>query len=196
MLERRGVAPWTGLVYLAANDESALHDAEALISSLARTQRGKKADPKVCQTWHANRFKLGYEKLLVRYNAGILADTFECTPSWDAAAHTYEQVRDALSKFGVVGAHMGVDLTGPYLYFTFALPGSSQALYQEAWASALSACIATGSRTNHHHGIGKLKAGSDGELAQFANGQEWYESAKKIKGLMDPHRVLNPTNLV
>jgi FAD/FMN-containing dehydrogenase len=150
----------------------------------------------VCRTWHAYRFKLGYEKLTARYEAGILADTFECTPTWETVSDTYRRVRRALTRFGVVGAHVGMDLEHPYLYFTFALGDRSRAAHDEAWADALGACIASGARTNHHHGIGKRKAGRRGELVPYANGRAWHLRAQETKSRMDPHRILNPTNLV
>lgn len=196
LLESVGIARWTCLIYVRGNDQHGISNAQERVEDLARLHRGAVADSGICRTWHENRFKLGYEKLVVRYDAGILADTFECTPTWVTAVDTYDNVRRALSRFGVVGAHMGVDLQGPYWYFTFALPTRSESTHRGAWSAALDACISSGARTNHHHGIGKLKAGPRNSLASYANGTVWYEYAKEVKQNMDPHRILNPANLV
>lgn len=198
VLERRKKAPWTGFVYYASCAKESRASAQKLLESIVLRCRGSMRDPAIGQLWHQNRFRMGYDKLIARLRAGsgITADTFDCAVLWNALGNTYEAVRETIAEFGIVGAHCGVDLEGPYLYFTFALPGRSEALYREAWEAILRSCVASGARTNHHHGIGRLKAGSGNSFAPFANGYEWYSLARLVKQEMDPYRILNPHNLV
>lgn len=194
-LERREIVPWTGVLYFVSDSEEKLRSARLVLEEEARRRGGESLGPTIAQSWHRYRFKLDYENIRGRFRAGLVADTFECVPSWDALFATYEEVREAIFKYGLGGAHLVLDRDGPYFYFSFAMRSGGRKKYDRAWTDILHACIRSGARTNHHHGIGKLKAGIFSSLAQFAYGSEWHAKARQFKREMDPDNVLNPDNL-
>lgn len=196
ILDGRGKMSWTGVIYLASDSETGLLEAIRTIEDEILRRKGKICDPSIAKTWHKNRFKLGYDKLIARFKAGLMVDTFDCTPSWETLVATYKNVRSALLNFGIVGAHMGLDLDGPYIYFTFAWPGRSENRYEESWEAAISSCVKSGARTTHHHGIGKLKSGKLNGWAKHARGEKWLMNAAEAKKTLDPWNILNPNNFL
>ncbi|MBI4120211.1 MAG: FAD-binding oxidoreductase [Parcubacteria group bacterium] len=194
--ERRQYLPWTGVIYMVGASEENVEEIRHILESKCEEIGGQSLGPTIARSWYDYRFKLGYDKLVARFKVGIVADTFDCTPSWETLVSTYENVREAAFRYGIAGAHIILDKEGPYIYFTFAMAGAKKRKYDLAWAKLFEACISSGARTNHHHGIGRLKAGRLCELAQFAYGIEWYAHALQVKREMDPGNIFNPGNLV
>lgn len=196
MLERQGKAPWTVVVYMSSDSADALSEAAEKLQKEAEIYSGKDLGPAVAQSWHTYRFKLGYDKVIERFDAGITVDTFECTMEWNELIETYEKIRETIFKFGLVGVHIGIDLDRPYLYFILGIAGRNRERHKKAVEEILYACIENGIVTTHHHGIGKLKAGRANTLAPYAYGRDWYYNvAIPAKREMDPYNILNPHNI-
>jgi len=163
---------------------------------------GKREDGKIAEIWHKNRFKLNYEKLLKRFEEGIIIDTFDCRPeSFYLASKVYQAVVMSVKDTVIISAHFGMDKEGPCIYFTFAGTEKGWAkrfhLYDIVWQKILDACIQNGGLTTHHHGVGSLKAGPANCLVSDAYGRDWLnETAKPAKENLDPDNIFNPGNLV
>jgi alkyldihydroxyacetonephosphate synthase len=62
--------------------------------------------------------------------------------------------------------------------------------YLEIWSRAMETCLAQGGTISHHHGIGRLKA-----KWMAAEHGEGMDVLRAIKGVLDPHGILNPGNM-
>lgn len=191
ILERLKRAPWTGVIHAVAEDTKGLEMLDKILKSASQKFAGEFLGPEVAKTWYDNRFKLGYDKILDRFESGIIADTFDCTPAWDNLARTYRDIRSAFARFGLMGAHLVLAKEGPYYYFTYALAARKKENYEPAHEAILKACINSGASTTHHHGIG-VKAGAGNLLSRFAYGDDWLRKAVETKKEMDPDNILNP----
>lgn len=196
VLERQGGAPWTVIVYMSSDFPEVLSQAAEMLKDEARVHNGADLGPAIAHSWYSHRFKLGYDKVIERFNADISVDTFESTMDWEKVIDAYEEVRATIFKFGLVGAHIGIDLDRPYLYFIYGIAGKNKQKYERAREEILHTCIKIGIATTHHHGIG-WKAGRNKVLAPYAYGPEWYYGvAVPAKQEMDPHNILNPHNFI
>ncbi|MBI2633675.1 MAG: hypothetical protein HYW78_04845, partial [Parcubacteria group bacterium] len=104
------------------------------------------------------------------------------------------ELRKKFFKYGLAGAHIGLDKGTVYFYFTFAMAGNNVKKYTDVWNAILATCVSLDAHTTHHHGVGRLR-GKTG--SRFAYGDTWYETiALPAKKEMDPNNVLNPYNLL
>lgn len=196
MLERQGKAPWTVVVYMSSDSPEALPQAAEMLKNEAQIHNGIDLGPTVAHSWHIYRLKLGYDKVIERFNAGITVDTFETTMEWERLIEAYGKIRKVIFGFGLVGVHIGIDLDRPYLYFIFGIAGRNREGHKKAVDEILYTCIESGIPTTHHHGIGKLKAGRANVLVPYAYGWNWYYNvALPAKHEMDPYNILNPKNI-
>ena len=194
-LEKRNSAPWTCLTCLASDDHQALTKGAAKIEQAAKSCNGQTADPALARTWHENRFKLNYEKITKRFQSGLVVDTFDCRPYWHKLAESYRLIRHKFFQYGLVGAHFGIDLDQPYIYFTFAFPGKKEK-YDQICQEILELCVRNSTFTTHHHGIGKAKRGTADALASYAYGVVWLKDiALSAKKELDPENIFNPANI-
>lgn len=194
----RGV---TMLIVVESKNREALLASEEELRSVLISADGAQKKDNDARIWYKNRFKLNYERLEERFKNGIMVDTFDCCPGgFDSAVRMYYSVKKAVKNLAVIGAHIGVDKNGPYIYFTFAGAFKNKEkgirLYGKIWSKILKACHENGGLTTHHHGVGFLKAGSGNNLVRYAYGEEWRENALKRKKLLDPNNIFNPYNLV
>ncbi len=210
MLERRGQAPWTVVAYMSSDSMEALSQAAEMVKNEALVNDGVDLGPATAHSWYTHSRKLGYDKVIERFNAGITVDTFECTMPWEKVIEAYEAIRSTIFKFGLVGAHIGIDMNRPYLYFIFGITGKiwwlwrnkikTRQKYQTAKEAILYTCVENDIATTHHHGIGDEiggKAGRAKTLAPYAYGREWYyEVLLPAKREMDPHNLLNDHFLI
>ncbi len=193
-LEKRNSAPWTCLIYLVSDSPEALTKGAAKIEQAAKSVNGQVADPALARTWHDHRFKLNYEKITKRFQSGLVVDTFDCRPYWHKLAESYRLIRHKFFEYGLVGAHFGLDLDEPYIYFTFAFSGNEEK-YDQVCREVLVLCVRNSIYTTHHHGIGKAKRGPAGVLLSYAYGVPWLkETASAAKQELDPDDLLNPAN--
>lgn len=195
ILERQGGAPWTVVTYVSSDSPEALSQAAETIKNAAQIHGGIDLGPAIAHNWYSHRLKLGYDKVIERFNAGITVDTFETTMPWDKVIEAYEEIQATIFKFGLVGAHIGIDLDRPYLYFIYGIAGSDKKKYKKALEEILQTCVRIGIATTHHHGIGKQKAGTDKKFIPHAYGQYWsLNTVPAAKNEMDPYNLLNPGN--
>jgi hypothetical protein len=109
---------------------------------------------------------------------------------WSALVPAYRAVRAALGETAVVMAHMShVYPEGASIYFSFAGVGDVET-YRKTWTAALSAALAAGANTSHHHGIGRWK--SVGAAVELGGARRWFDTAKRT---FDPAGVLSPGRL-
>ncbi len=194
ILEKQNKAPWTVIIQLASDDEENLADIARRIEHRATEKYdAKNKGSSLAAAWYQNPFKQNYEKLLERHKAGITVDTFDCVPQRLRSA-TYAELRKKFFKYGLAGAHIGLDKGTVYFYFTFAMAGNNVKKYTDVWNAILATCVSLDAHTTHHHGVGRLR-GKTG--SRFAYGDTWYETiALPAKKEMDPNNVLNPYNLL
>src|SRR3989344_2818346 len=194
-LEKRRSAPWTCLTCLASDDSKALTEGAAKVEQAAKNSHGRIIDPTLAQTWHENRFKLSYEKITKRFQSGLIVDTFDCRPYWYKVAESYQLIRHKFFEHGLVGAHFGLDLDQPYIYFTFAFPATNKEKYDQVCREVLDLCAKNFIFTTHHHGIGQAKRGLAGTLTTYAYGVHWLkDTALSAKKELDPDNIFNPAN--
>jgi hypothetical protein len=78
---------------------------------------------------------------------------------------------------------------GACLYFTFAgrTSGDVTEFYRDIWDRASRTVVAAGGALSHHHGVGRNRACF---VAEALGGS--FEVLEAIKGVLDPHSLLNP----
>jgi len=194
-LEKNKMASWICVICLASDHHEALLQGAKLVKETAAVWNGQTLDSNIARAWHENRFKLNYEKVQKRFRFGLTVDTFDCRPYWHKMAESYRLIRHKLFEYGLVGAHFGIDLNQPYIYFTFALPEKNKEKYAKVCREVLELCAANGIRTTHHHGVGQAKRGSDNRFLSYAYGRQWLENtARPAKKELDPENTFNPSN--
>jgi len=149
-------------------------------------------------TWKRSFFDAPYlQSALV--SLGVLCDTFETACTWDRFADLHAAVVDATEKAlqeacggGLVTCrftHVYPD--GPAPYYTFLAPSRPGAELTQ-WAvvkeAAMTAILANGGTTTHHHAIGRVH-------------RTWFEKERSplfeaalqaTKQKLDPEGILNP----
>lgn len=129
--------------------------------------------------------------------AGLVVDTIEVAGTWSMLPHLYDNVREALTSIEgnlAATAHCSHSyLDGGCLYFTFAgqvgdALETKDRFYRDSFTAAMHATTAIGAAISHHHGIGHARA----PYLRTALGEEAFRVLEGIKGVLDPHGILNP----
>jgi len=144
--------------------------------------------------WLKHRYSVSY-KLSPLFDAGYFADTMEVATTWENLRNLYDEVREAISRYGLVMAHFSHAYPeGCSIYFTFLgyreSEEESRRLYDRIWHDALRACVGAGGTISHHHGIGALKAAFMAD--EWGPAMEWL---RRMKTRLDPRGILNPGKL-
>ncbi|MDQ3947318.1 MAG: FAD-binding oxidoreductase, partial [Actinomycetota bacterium] len=197
---RRSFSVDTSLLLVLDEADPAVVEATlALVDEECRRTPGATGtDRRLVGRWLEHRNDVS--ALGVVIGAGMVADTVEVAAPWSAIPGLYRAVVDGISAVpGTLAAsghcsHAYPD--GGCLYFTFAgAPGDDPAAkddyYRCALRAAMSATVAAGGAISHHHGVGLVR----GEWMPAALGEEAFAVFCALKGVLDPHGVLNPGKL-
>jgi alkyldihydroxyacetonephosphate synthase len=145
--------------------------------------------------WLAHRHSVSYRQSPM-LSAGAFLDTMEVAATWSRLLPMYRAMRDALAKHVFVMAHFSHAYPdGASIYFTFA--GSAKDdeaamdAYDRTWRAALDAVVRAGGTLSHHHGVGRSKAPAMRSEQGPAIGV-----VRALKGVLDPHGILNPGSLL
>ena len=157
------------------------------------------------QKWLLHRYSVSYRQAPV-FAAGLFSDTMEVAAPWSKLGALYDGVRRALGEHVFVMAHLSHAYPdGCCIYFSFA--GSAgdassgggagwdaqcEATYDKTWRAALAAAVDAGGTLAHHHGVGRSKAP---RLASEI-GATGVDVVRALMRAFDPHRILNPGNLI
>ncbi|MFX1395428.1 MAG: FAD-binding oxidoreductase [Promethearchaeota archaeon] len=170
---------------------------EEFTKEICETNEGVDCGQKPVDHWFETRFDIKESSVLPPYK--IVFDTIEIAVMWDAAAHLYHSIVEAMSNITgniLISAHVSHFYpNGAGYYFTFGgVPprGVSEfEFYQECWNTIVKVVLEAGGSFGHHHGVG-------------INRSHWMESEwgvgglktlKKIKKALDPNNILNPGKL-
>jgi len=150
------------------------------------------------EAWARGRFAAPYlrDALL---DAGVLVETMETAAFWRAVPAAYAAVRDALrarlGEHALVLCHVShVYPSGASLYYTVAVAQADDpvAQWRAAKAAAADAIVSAGATISHHHGVGRDHLPWYGaEVGPVGVGV-----LRAVKGVLDPHGVLNPGALI
>lgn len=181
------------LVFEGAEAENASDLAR--VESIAKHLGARSLGEAPARRWMKNRYSVSYRQAPIFIN-GAFSDTMEVAAPWSRLRALYDGVRAALGKHVFVMAHLSHAYPdGCSIYFTFAGSAASdaaaEALYDEAWRSALAAAVAAGGTLSHHHGVGRSKAPRMGTELGLG-----VEVVRALMQAADPKRILNPGNLI
>jgi alkyldihydroxyacetonephosphate synthase len=152
--------------------------------------------------WLQHRYSVSYRQAPV-FAAGAFVDTMEVAAPWSKLGALYDGVRKAMGSHVFVMAHFSHAYPdGCCIYFSFAgsaahgqkrggWDAACEETYDRTWRAAQEAAIASGGTLAHHHGVGRSKAPRMG--AELGAG---VEVVRALQRAFDPHRILNPGNLV
>ena len=164
----------------------------ASVSALAEpghqllSEHGEDLGPDPAERWFHSRHAVSY-KLMPFFVHGAFADTMEVACAWSRVRPVYDAVRHALRDLVVPMCHMSHAYPeGCSLYFSFAGQGDPQR-YIATWDAALTAAMAAGANTTHHHGAGRLKARwASAELGAARRGFDaWLDTVDPARTLHD-----------
>jgi alkyldihydroxyacetonephosphate synthase len=172
--------------------------ARAIIEREGGTYEGEGA----ARRWLQHRYSVSYRQAPV-FASGAFVDTMEVAAPWSKLGALYDGVRKAMGEHVFVMAHFSHAYPdGCCIYFSFAgsaargskkgaWDAACEETYDRTWRAAQEAAIAAGGTLAHHHGVGRSKAPRMG--AELGAG---VEVVRALQRAFDPHRILNPGNLV
>jgi alkyldihydroxyacetonephosphate synthase len=154
------------------------------------------------ESWRAGFLREPYVRDLL-VSAGVIAETFETSITWDrfeefhasVTSATEDAVREICGKGRVGWRFTHVYPDGPAPYYTIlaqAKRGSELEQWDEIKAAASEALIAAGGTITHHHAVGR-------------DHRPWYDRQRPdrfaaalsaAKSELDPGRILNPGVLI
>jgi alkyldihydroxyacetonephosphate synthase len=154
------------------------------------------------ESWRAGFLREPYVRDLL-VSAGVIAETFETSITWDrfdefhsaVISATTDAVRSICGEGRVGWRFTHVYPDGPAPYYTILAParrGSELEQWDEIKAAASDALIAAGGTITHHHAVGR-------------DHRPWYDRQRPdrfaaalsaAKSELDPNRILNPGVLI
>ncbi|MCA1840779.1 MAG: FAD-binding oxidoreductase [Actinomycetota bacterium] len=199
-----GYATDMPLMLVRFEGEPAMVEAEASIAQrICDETSGALADPSLANHWWSHRFKAAdsYQRILSS-NGPLgpfgVAETIEVSATWHGLANLHAMVRDAISPHvDIVAAHVShLYMSGANIYLTFLISGATshnEAIdrYNDAWDSAMQACLSAGGSISHHHGIGVVRRRWMQE--ELGSG---LAALRRLKDSFDPEGLLNPGKLL
>ena len=151
--------------------------------------------PEIAWGWMDHRFDFsGVENRLAQ--SGGVAETIEIACLWDRILETYLALKSGLSPLAehVLGHFSHAYPQGVSLYMILlgeaADAKSAELRLREIWEVAMRTSIEHGATISHHHGIGLAR---QVYLRQELGSS--FEVLEQIKGVLDPHGILNPGKL-
>lgn len=188
------------ILICAAEGPTGLPEIEgAAIESAARRSGATELGAQPVDAWFEHRNDVS--ALLQYVQSGTIVDIVDVGAGWDAIAHVYAAVLDALNadvpELVMASAHAShAYAQGTNLYFTVGAQPPRDAreverVYRAMWSAAMDAVLANGGSISHHHGIGKLRAAwLERELGSS------YVVLRRLKGAFDPRGTMNPGTLL
>jgi len=170
-----------------------VYEEEMGVAGEPPSDKGEARDlgPEPAERWWKRRYQWSRERLERTFAAGCFADTADLQGSWKVLSEMDREVRKALSRHALAFSHFShFDAEGGCLYVTFAGSGDRQR-HAQVWKDAMEACVASGGRVNHHHGVGLAKLPW---LKGFVS-EERLRALRWEKEARDPHGLLNPGKL-
>ncbi|MCW3493817.1 FAD-binding oxidoreductase [Microbacterium sp. SSM24] len=181
----------------AAEAERTREDLATVFARYGAKARGE--DP--ATSWERGRFASPALRDTLM-DAGVLAETLETATTWSALAGLKTAVTDALSTAltstgakPIVLCHIShVYPAGASLYFTVvaALTDDPQAQWAGAKDAASRAIGGAGGTITHHHAVGR----DHRPYLEAEIGALGVEVLRAVKGVLDPHGIMNPGVLV
>jgi alkyldihydroxyacetonephosphate synthase len=170
------------------------------VGEVRKAREGKAGDSD--ESWRAGFLREPYVRDLL-VSAGVIAETFETSITWDRFEEFHSSVKTATEaavqsicgdgKVGWRFTHLYPD--GPAPYYTILAParrGSELEQWDEIKAAASDAIIDAGGTITHHHAVGR-------------DHRPWYDRQRPdrfaaalsaAKSELDPRRILNPGVLI
>ncbi|MDE1172165.1 MAG: FAD-binding oxidoreductase [Parvibaculaceae bacterium] len=168
------------------------------ISRIALAAGLEQASPAISELWLAKRNHV--PTWTEAFEHRIVADTVEISGKWTDIAPIYHAAIASLGEVpGIViaSAHSShVYRSGINLYFTFAVlldkVEAMEPAYFECWRRILEATAAHGGGIAHHHGAGRIRK----DFIVSDLGISGVDLLRRLKDAIDPHRIMNPGNLL
>jgi alkyldihydroxyacetonephosphate synthase len=175
-----------------------LERARAIVEGTGAKYEGEGA----ARRWLQHRYSVSYRQAPI-FASGAFVDTMEVAATWSRLGALYDGVRKAVSSSAFIMAHFSHAYPdGCCIYFSFAgsadrrskegWDAACEATYDRTWRAALDAAVAAGGTLAHHHGVGRSKAP---RLADELGGTG-ISVVRALQRAFDPHRILNPGNLL
>ncbi len=203
---------WIRRALELAADHRGQWDPAAVDRSLAESDSGGSEAPEhrrgAAGAWRHQFLRMPYYRNYLT-PAGVLADTFETSITWDRFDAFYDGVRSRVAEaIRQVSGHPGllscrfthVYPDGPAPYFTFYALGSRQgdmASMLDRWRdiklAANEACVALGGTVTHHHAVGRdhRPRGYDVQAPELF--RRAFMGARRA---LDPDGLMNPGVLI
>ena len=181
----------------AAEAEATRDALDAVFTAHGATSRGE--DP--ARSWERGRFASPALRDTLM-DIGVLAETLETATTWANLPALKSSVTAALAENltaagtkPIVLCHIShVYPAGASLYFTVvaALTDDPQTQWAGAKDAASRAIVATGGTITHHHAVGR----DHRPYLEAEIGALGVEVLQAVKGVLDPHGIMNPGALV
>ena len=183
------------LIFISEGEPDFVRPESALISKIARQNKGKPRGEQPVEIWLAKRFNIGPAPTLMQQ--GWIVDTIEVVSLFKDAPNLY---KDMLASMRAVEGSLLVSghfshfyREGACLYITFVgFPKDPYRYYEDTWKAAMDATLRNNGSISHHHGIGMWRA----RFMEQELGAQGLELLRRIKSAFDPNGILNRGKLI